>query len=157
MKQQILATLEVFKGLLTPLIAIVTAYIAWQQWKANERRLVLDRYDRRLKIYQRVVEFISLACRDFKPEPREVISFLGATAEADFLFGPEISAYIQELAKRALASKAAHLEYRDYTQLIPDGYDHNRVTAEMHEHSQWLAEQPDAAREKFRKYLDVSR
>jgi hypothetical protein len=99
MKQQILAALEVFKGLLTPLIAIVTAYIAWQQWKANERRLILDRYDRRLKIYQRVIEFIALSCRDFQPKPHEVIAFRGATAEADFLFGPEIGAYIQELSK----------------------------------------------------------
>jgi hypothetical protein len=157
MKQQILAALEVFKGLLTPMIAIVTAYIAFQQWKANERRLVLDRYDRRLKIYQRVVEFIGLACRDFKPEPHDVVAFQAATAEADFLFGPEIGAYIRELSGRAMASRIAHLEYRDSTQQWPAGYDHEKVVAEMQRHSEWLAEQHGVAREKFRRYLDVSR
>ena len=42
--------------------------------KTNERKFVLDRYDRRLRIYQRVIEFIGIACRDFKPEPRDVIT-----------------------------------------------------------------------------------
>jgi hypothetical protein len=36
MKQQILAALEVFRGLLTPLIAIIAGYVAWQQCKTNE-------------------------------------------------------------------------------------------------------------------------
>ena len=127
MNQQILAILEVFKGLLTPLIAIVTTYIAWQQWRTNERKSKLDRYDRRLRIYQRVVEFIGIACRDFKPDSHEVIKFHAETAEADFLFGPEIHAYISELAQRAMDSRSLHLEYRDYTQQPPPGYDHNKA------------------------------
>jgi hypothetical protein len=157
MKQQILAALEVFKGLLTPLIAIITANIAWQQWKTNERRSKLDRYDRRLRIYQLVIEFIGIACRDFNPESRDVIKFHSETAEADFLFGPEIHAYIRELAQRAMKSRVAHLEYRDYTQQPPPGYDHAKVTAEMHKQSEWLTEQYEAALTKFRPYLDVSR
>jgi hypothetical protein len=157
MAQKFLFALEVFKGLLTPLIAVVTAYIAWQQWRTNERKAKLDRYDRRLRIYQRVIEFIGIATRDFKPEPRDVITFNADTAEADFLFGSEIHAYIRELAQRAMKSRAAHLEYRDYTQQPPPGYDHKKVTDEMHKQSEWLAEQYEAAPQKFRKYLDVSR
>lgn len=157
MTAKILAVLEVFKGLLTPLIAIVTAYIAWQQWKTNERRFKLDRYDRRLRIYQRVIEFIGIACRDFKPEPQDAIKFNAETAEADFLFGPEIHAYIRELVKRAMKSRAVHLEYRDYTQPQPAGYDHAKVVAEMQKESEWLAEQYETAVRKFRPYLDVSR
>ena len=157
MKQQILAAIEVFKGLLTPVIAIVTAYIAWQQWKTNERKFKLDRYDRRLRIYQRVIEFIGIACRDFQPEPKDVIRFNAETAEADFLFGPEIHAYIRELAQRAMKSRAAHLEYRDYTQQPPPGYDHAKVMANMQTESEWLTEQYEAAVQKFKPYLDVSR
>jgi hypothetical protein len=154
---KILAALEVFKGLLTPLIAIVTAYIAWQQWKTNQRKLQLDLYDRRLRVYQQVISFIATATRDFKPEPQAVIKFHAETAEADFLFGSEIHAYIRELAQRAMKSRAAHLEYRDYTQQPPAGYDHGKVVAEMQTHSEWLSEQYEAAPQKFRKYLDVSR
>jgi hypothetical protein len=157
MKQVILGGLEVFKGLLTPLIAIVTAYIAWQQWRTNERKSKLDRYDRRLRIYQRVIEFVGIATQDYKPEPRDVITFRADTAEANFLFGPEISAYTQELAKRAMKSRAVHLEYCDLTQQPPPGYDHKKVTDEMHEHSEWLEQQYEEAFKRFKKYLDVSR
>jgi hypothetical protein len=157
MKQHVLDIIEIFKGLLTPLIAIVTVYIAWQQWKTNERKFKLDRYDRRLRIYQRVIEFIGIACRDFKPEPQDAIKFNAETAEADFLFGPEVHAYIRELVQRAMKSRAVHLEYRDYTQQPPPGYDHAKVVAEMQRESEWLAQQYETAAQKFKPYLDVSR
>ena len=44
--------LDWLKGLLTPAIAIIATYIAWQQWKTNQRKLILDRYDRRLKVFE---------------------------------------------------------------------------------------------------------
>lgn len=36
--------LQVLQGLLTPVIAGTAAYIAWQQWKTNDRKLALDTY-----------------------------------------------------------------------------------------------------------------
>jgi hypothetical protein len=155
--QWLQALVSVFQGLLTPVVAVSVAYIAYQQWKTNERRLVLDRYERRLRVFRRVVEFLNLSLRDFKPEPMEVARFRSDAAEADFLFGPEIPAYIAEVSKQALESWALHREYRDYTQVPPEGYNHLKVVDGMHERSVWLTEQHDVAREKFRKYLDVSR
>lgn len=149
--------LQILQGLMTPVIAGIAVYIAWQQWKANERKLVLDRYDRRLRVYQRVVEFLGLVLRDFKPEPHEVIKFRGDTAEADFLFGPDISAYLDEVVKQALSSWQVHTEYRDYTQTPPPGYDHKKVVDEMHERSVWFTQQHEIAKAKFKKYLDISK
>lgn len=143
-------------GLLTPVIAGIAVYIAWQQWQGNRLKLALDRYDRRLRVYMRVVEFLSLTLRDFKPEVQDVIKFRVETAEADFLFGAEIPAYLNDVGKRAMLMRAAHLEYRDYTQQPPEGYDHNKVVATMHEHELWFSEQHDAAKELFRRYLDIS-
>jgi hypothetical protein len=108
-------------------------------------------------VYQCVIEFVSLACRDFRPPFEEIQRFYRDVADADFLFGPEIAAYLSELRRRAIESEGAHREYCDLTMVPPPGYDHNDVTNRMHEHSVWLTEQFDAAREKFRKYLDVSR
>ena len=147
---------QIFQALLTPVVAITAVYFARQQWKANRLKLLMDRYERRLRVYEEVVKFIALTCRDFKPDVHEVLKFAGATAEADFLFPPEIPAYISVLRKRALDSWVAHTEYRDMTQPIPEGYDHQKVTTAMHEHSMWLIGQPDVALEKFRPYLDIS-
>lgn len=37
--------LRISQGLLTPVIAAVTTYIAWQQWRTNQNKLKLDRYE----------------------------------------------------------------------------------------------------------------
>jgi hypothetical protein len=168
--QKWLAVADFAKGSITIVIAAIAVYIAIQQWKASERRLVLDRYDRRFRIYQRVIEFIGLACRDFRPPFSEIQQFYRDTMDADFLFGPEIAAYLDEVRKHAVESESAHSQYSHFTTTFPlgsdpnvvtkwiteHGYDHNDVTKRMHEHSGWLAHQFDVAREKFRKYLDVS-
>ena len=51
---------EFSKALLTPVIAIVATYIAWQQWKSNQLKLHLDRYDRRLRVYEEVRQILSI-------------------------------------------------------------------------------------------------
>jgi hypothetical protein len=155
--QKIAAIAEFAKGGLTILIAAIAVYIAYQQWKTNERRAVLDRFERRFRVYQRVNEFLSLACRDFKPPFAEIQRFYRDVAEAEFLFGPEIAAYLSEVRRHAIESDGAHREYCDLTMVPPPGYDANDVTKRMHEHEQWLTQQFDVAPEKFRKYLDVSR
>ncbi len=45
------ALIDVFSALLTPVIAAIAVYVAYQQWQTNRRRLQLDLYDRRLRIY----------------------------------------------------------------------------------------------------------
>jgi hypothetical protein len=76
---------------------VTTLYIAWQQWKSNVRKAVLDRYERRLRIYQHVVEILRFIVRDFKPEIHDLLKFSADTAEADFLFGEDIPNYLNEI------------------------------------------------------------
>ena len=88
---------ELSKALLTPLITVVATYIAWQQWKTNQQKLVLDRYDRRLKVYEEVRKLLSLIVRDAHASYEGLLKFRTAVSEADFLFGPEIPKYIDEI------------------------------------------------------------
>ena len=149
--------LEVSKGLLTPLIAVVATYIAWQQWKTNEQKLVLDRYDRRLKVYEEVRKILSIILRDAKASYEDLLKFRTAVSEADFLFGPEIPTYIDEIYKRGVQLQYWSGEYRDFDQPFLEGYDHKKVCDGMHAECNWLVAQFDPAKEKFRKYLDISR
>jgi hypothetical protein len=149
--------LQIFQGLLTPVIGVIALYIAWQQWKTNERKFVLDRYERRLKIYQHVVEMLRLVCSKFNPEIRDLLKFSSDTAEGVFLFGPEIPEYIDEIYKHALDLHTARAEYRDFRQPVPEGYDHQKVVAAMTAEEKWFVGQFATATEKFKKYLDISR
>jgi len=53
-----MCVITILQGLLTPLIAIITTYIAWQQWKGNQLKLKMERYERRLRVYQEVVKML---------------------------------------------------------------------------------------------------
>jgi hypothetical protein len=154
----ITVVLPVLQGLLTPVIGGIAVYIAWQQWKTNERKLVLDRYDRRLRVYQEVLGILTLIFSNFKPEVVDLQKFRAATAEADFLFEPEISAYLDEIVRRGMLLWSANSDYRDFTQAPPPGYDHQMVVEEMSLQKKWFVEQRlTGALQKFKKYLDVSR
>ena len=48
---------DVLSALLTPTIAVIATYVAYQQWRVNKTRLDLDLYDRRLAIYKAVDAF----------------------------------------------------------------------------------------------------
>jgi hypothetical protein len=149
--------IKVSGGLLTPLIAIVATYIAWQQWKGNQRKLLMDQYDRRLRIYEEVRKILIIVTRDVRPSPDDLLRFKTSVSEADFLFGPEIVAYIAEIYKRGLNLWRWNQEYRDDTQKKPEGYNHAAVVDEMHKEIDWFAEQFDAATQKFKKYLCFSK
>jgi len=49
---------SVLSALLTPLIAIITTYIAYQQWQGNKLKLKMERYERRLRVYQEMVKML---------------------------------------------------------------------------------------------------
>ena len=149
--------MQIFQGLLTPVIGVIALYIAWQQWKTNERKAVLDRYERRLRIYQRVVEMLRFVCSKFNPEIHDLIQFSADTAEADFLFGSEIPKYIDEIYIRGVTLNTAKFEYRDITQPVPVEYDHQKIVDEITEQQKWFVAQFSVAKENFRKYLDISR
>ena len=142
---------------LTLLIAIIATYIAWQQWKTNRQKLNLDRYERRLRVYEEVRKILSIIVRDANASTEDLLKFRTSVSEADFLFGPEIPKYIDEIYRRGLNLRRWHQEYRDYTQEQPEGYDHKKVVDEMHHELVWLTQQFDPAKEKFRQYLDMSK
>ena len=114
-----LQLVQILQALLTPVIGIAVVYIAWQQWQANKRKLKLEMYNRRRRIYGEVKAFLGLVCRDFKPDMSAVMAFRCETAEADLLFGSEITSYIDEVFKQALDKIEVHLEYRALTQENP--------------------------------------
>lgn len=150
--------ISILQGLLTPLIAIIATYIAWQQWKGNQLKLKMDRYDRRLRVYEEVVKMLRNCANGELREFGVIIDFGAVTAEADFLFGPEIRKYIDEISSRAAKLRSANVQYRDRTQSVPPGYDHEKIVNASSEQTNWFVEQLVGviARDKFGRYLNIS-
>ncbi len=146
---------QVFTGLLTTLIAIVAVYIAWQQAQTAKQKLRIETYDRNLRIYEETKNFLLTIIQKADVEFDEAIRFRSSVSEADFLFGPEIIQYIDEIYKRAISLHRWNKEYCDDYQIKPEGYNHSKVVEEMHIELDWLAAQLEPAKEKFRKYLST--
>ena len=156
-------TVQILQALLTPLIAIIATYIAYQQWNTNKQKLKMEKYERGLRVYQEVVKILRLIGRDLDPKLDDLLGFWVAVAETDFLFGPEIRQYIEEIFSHGLKLRSAKMQYHDFSQgPPPSGYSHNRVVQEMQSEETWLTEQITivegrlAVVEKFRTYLDIS-
>jgi hypothetical protein len=119
----------------------------------------MGRYDRRLRVYEEVVKILKIASNG-NPEFSEIIDFSAQTAEGDFLFGPKIREYLNDIVSRVAKFRAAHAEYRDINSPgpVPAHYDHNRIVDEMGTQQKWFTDQivNSLAKNKFGKYLNIS-
>lgn len=145
--------LEISKGLLTPLIAGIVGYVAWQQWKLNERKHRLDLYDRRKRIYEEVKKLFNIISRNANVDIRELSDYWIAVSEADFLFGSDITDYLREIYDHGLKLWQWNSQRR--TQEKPPNYDQQKVMQGMEEELTWLMEQGEPAKKKFKKYLNL--
>lgn len=142
--------IEISKGLLTPVIAIITTYIAWQQWKTNQQKLNLDLYERRLKIYEELIKILSIILRDADVSLEDLLKFRTSVSEADFLFGEDIPSYIDEIYKRGVNLRRYNKECRSDT---PERKEYND---KKHKELLWFIKQFEPAKEKFKMYLHIS-
>lgn len=98
----IVKTIEIMKGLLTPLIAVIAAYIAYQQYRLNKTKMKRETYDRNLKVYRATLLFISRIVFESgfgsgSLTQDEVRKFYSETCECRFLFDSKLHQYIDEL------------------------------------------------------------
>lgn len=97
-----------------------------------------------------------LIMREADVKLEDLMAFRANTAEADFLFGPEIPKHLEEIFSRGLKFRAVMKQYRDAYQEKPPGYDPLRIENESAEQLRWLTEQFEPTKQKFAKYLRVS-
>lgn len=96
--------LAILQGLLTPMIAIITTYIAVQQYRASMLKMRIDRYDRRLKIYQETHKFITAVTSELDLEIRQLFEFETATDGSHKNLVKIKSKRKQNLSQRSYAS-----------------------------------------------------
>lgn len=99
---------EGLSAALTPLIAVVTTYIAYQQWLTNKSRLAHELYDRRLAVFKAVRTLYGEIGDAGTAKYCMVRRFYATTAEAEFLFGDEIPRHLEELYERGMDLSSLH-------------------------------------------------
>jgi chromosome segregation ATPase len=84
--------------MLTLLVAMFVALVAYLQWRTNQQKFILDLFERRMAIYNELraaVQSLSWTARASDENARKL---LNALERARFIFGRDIRSYIKNLA-----------------------------------------------------------
>ncbi len=152
---------DIFSALLTPVIAIVAIYIAYQQYKIGDLRLRHELYERRIKIYKAVQKYLLdvvgggnttySACMLKHKEFSEEIS------EIPFLFDISVQKEIYTIYAKsiAMAGKSEELHLSDGLLMAQDDQERGKVIKEHTNLLKWHVEQLSVIKEIFVKEIGI--
>ncbi len=146
-----------FQGLLTPAIACVVAYIAWQQSRTAAGKVKLDLFDRRFRVLEEVRKILGIMTRNGDVTGDEIALFRSETMPAEFLMGPEVKEYLDEVYKHAVNLHSAKEQLRGLFDTHASSEMREKPANAQEEEMNWVMNQFIVVKEKFRKYLDISK
>lgn len=148
--------LRMMSYLATPIVAVAAVWIAYQQMRIAHRKLQTDQYERRLRVYEEIRKLLSIATAKGDLPFEDLLRFRTAVSEADFLFGPEVMSYIEELYKHGCDLGMWNDMFRTPAQARGEDYDHRKVVESKYKELRWVTAQYEPARQLFKKYLNIS-
>jgi hypothetical protein len=83
----------------TPAIAALAIVIGVMQWRTAHQRAVLDLFEKRFALYQELRTVVGQVIAQGHVGMDTTIDFLRAADKAQFLFGPEVTAYLNSVHK----------------------------------------------------------
>ena len=144
--------IDILTAMMTPTIAIVGSFIAFQQWKINQVRLRHELYDRRMAVYSKLMSYLSAIMRDAS-FPQEAFSYwFSASYEGFFLFDDKMHEYLESInaKSRAFRSNCRRL---DTKRGKSDNKEWQELCEQNEELQSWFEEQFDTARNEFSRFL----
>ena len=108
----IYCVLKDFAGPVATIIAAgaavtVTGYFARRQWQTAHEKLLLDLFDKRFALYEELISVLWRYATDSIHVLEAQIDFARTTSRAQFLFGPEVQAFLKGKGNDLLQESAA--------------------------------------------------
>ncbi len=143
--------IDIFKGLLTPIIALIAIYIAFQQLQTNRNKLKFEKYEKRLHVYKEVTKFLRTMMMP-RPTKDDLLKFPASVAEASFMFedDPKILEFINNIQDQGVEIWKLNEQYPKFPHEIPQ-----ELAEEMVRKIKWFRDQLKEAEIRFRKYLII--
>lgn len=132
---------RVLSAALPVVISAIVTYIAWQQFAINRRQHRLALFEKRMVVFNSTMKMIASVAQSANPTLSQCFQFIQDTRDHEFLFGPEVGEFINEVYKKATALHA-------HIQAGVGG------AAQQTQIMQWFIGQMGEARKVFLKYLD---
>ncbi|MGP1358171.1 hypothetical protein [Roseicyclus sp.] len=134
------------------IIAAIVAFIAYRQWRLAQETLREKLFDRRLALFKDVHLITSELLQIGDPERTAVYRLQAAWQTSKFLFGPEISDYIQKLIDSVIELQSLEAEY----EASSANGDFERIRQALASKKVWLFAQPSRMFEVFAPYLQFT-
>ncbi|MDQ1341366.1 MAG: hypothetical protein QG567_2524, partial [Campylobacterota bacterium] len=99
--------LEIDKALLI-LTSFIATYIAYQQYRTNRYKLMLDLFEKRYKVYDATRIFLTIIKKDASFEIKDLQNFNEGILDSCFLFDDDISAYLNQIREDAVDMRTAN-------------------------------------------------
>ena len=154
--------MKILSGLLTPTIALIAVYIAWQQKKLANDKLKFDLYEKRFKIYKIVNEYImnliseTAQGHDINSPKKDFtgwVNFNLATKETPFLFDKDITDYLAVIRDKAQLLLNVCNTLNDPICFPMYSQDRNDKLAEHRTLSNWFQDELHVVETPFESYL----
>jgi len=145
---------NIFSALLTPLIALFVAYIAWQQHRTNKQKLKLDLFDRRFEVYEATKKYLAKIGAKDDVTRDDLVNFNIETNKSYFLFGNDIQEYLNELHSKGVILHSLNKKLRT-DKLSQD--EREEVIEKEGKNFEWLTDQLTKSKDIFGKYMRFKR
>ncbi|AMR77259.1 hypothetical protein [Cupriavidus nantongensis] len=147
------ALAPLFAAVATLVIGLIAGYIAWKQWETNRNKLKLDRFERRLAVYEAAGTLIGHVIAQARPTDEAMFKFLDDTRLAVWLFDEDFAEYLESLYSNAsvLASLLAPSEalYGKPEAKAQQSEERKRLR-------QWFLAQGDELKRRAKPFLKIS-
>jgi hypothetical protein len=133
-------------------VGIFGTYIAFNQYRTNRDTLRLDLFEKRIEAYEKLQEYFNYLLQNGHFEEKAIPILAVARYKSLFLFGDEITEYIDEVCAKAIEMRRLYLKLYGSNPL-PVGEDRDRVCEEESALFKWNLDKQKDSPKKYSKYL----
>jgi hypothetical protein len=142
--------MQTLQAILTIIIGISVALIAYQQYVVNRNRLKLELFEKRFKVYIELMKVLARVLKNGNITPEELNTFGMCKSEGAFLFDREMGDYLELVFNNLNTIYANHL----YMSQSPDTVS-QKVRDEYFETVKWIIDEFANCKIRFDKFLQV--
>lgn len=146
--------IETLSALLAPTVAVVTLYIAFQQYRIGRQKVRHDLFERRYAVYEAIRDFLYEAIREATLSESAFFQLNKGTDDALFLFDESVEEYIQTVREKGARLRFINGRLADTS--LPVGQERSQLAEEDTELVTWFSKQPAHLKRILRKHMRLT-
>jgi hypothetical protein len=138
-----------FWKLVTVALAAFVAYVEYRQYRLGHEKLKLALFEKRFSVFAGARKLLSQILTGANVTLEQLFEYRASIAEASFLFGEELTDYLEKIYKKALDLRYLH----EKMEPLPAGEERTKVAGEIRGTLEWLIEQLPRLKQEFSTYM----